>query len=379
MTSGGTPVAVRARDDQLEALIDSLGRGGALPSAWYTDTSIHARERDAILRRGWHYGAHTGQLAVVGDQVVCEVAGVPVVLVRADDAIRGFVNICRHRAHIVVLGAQRRSTMQCPYHAWTYGLDGGLRHAPRSDLEPDFDTSELRLAPVQTAVWGPTVWVNIDLGAPEFSSWTAGLPELTSEQGLDVTDHRFGFEMTWTIKANWKVFLDNAIECYHCPTCHPDLSRVLEMDPTRQHMALGGRFWSNHSIPFRPVPLGDRQRIAPPADERRTYYFNWIFPTTYFQHAGWGFDIGTVDVRGVDEIGFRSLTFVPTGTSDADVEALRQRYAVNPTVDEDVAICERVQHAHATGVAAPGRLLPSSEWLLSHYQRVVVEMVAEAG
>ena len=216
--------------------------------------------------------------------------------------------------------------------------------------------------------------------------------------------HRFGFEFEWTINANWKVFLDNAIECYHCSTCHPALARVLEMNHRVQHLSLGGRFWSSHTIPFRRVPLGERAPIrhptptsgrvvsevntrigtpAPPGAsaaasdiEPRLYHFHWIFPATYFQHAGWGFDIGSVDVLGVEEIRFRSLTFVPTDTPADELEALRQRYSLNPTVDEDVAICGHVQRAHATGMAAPGRLLPSSEWLLGHFQRVVVEMVA---
>jgi choline monooxygenase len=299
------------------------------------------------------------------------------VLVRDADGVRGFVNICRHRAHVVVLGAQRRSTMQCPYHAWTYGLDGCLRHAPRSDLEEDFDARPLSLTPVQTAVWGPMIWVNVDLGAPPFERWIDGLPALAQQRGLDVERHRFGFEIEWIVHANWKVFLDNAIECYHCPTCHPELARVLEMDPQRQHAAIGGRYWSTHTIPFRPVPLGDRPSVAPTTgDDARLYHFHWIFPTTYFQYAGWGFDIGSVSVRGVDEIGFRSITFVADDMSGDEVEAMRERYSGNPTVDQDVAICQQVQRAHATGVARTGRLLLSSEWLLSHFQRVVVESVA---
>jgi hypothetical protein len=83
-------------------------------------------------------------------------------------------------------------------------------------------------------------------------------------------------------------------------------------------------------------------------------------------------------VLGVDEIRFRSVTFVPRDTAEADIDAMRERYDVNPTVDQDVAICERVQAAHATGLAPPGQLLPHTEELLLHYQRVDVEMVASA-
>ncbi len=315
---------------------------------------------------------------------MCEIAGVPVLLVRDADCVRGFVNICRHRAHVVVLGPQRRSTMQCPYHAWTYGLDGCLRHAPRSDLEPDFDPSQLSLAPVQTAVWGPTIWVNVDVDAPPFESWIEGLPELARQRGLDVEAHRFGFEIEWTVHANWKVWLDNAIECYHCPTCHPDLARVLEMDPLRQHAAIGGRYWSTHTIPFRPVPLGgsDRDsasRVTSNRDqnpEARLYHFHWIFPTTYFQYAGMGFDIGSVTVRGVDEIGFRSLTFVPTAMSEDEVEPCASATPATRRSTRTWRSASRCSAPTPRASPPPGRLLLSSEWLLSHFQRVVVEMVA---
>jgi phenylpropionate dioxygenase-like ring-hydroxylating dioxygenase large terminal subunit len=346
--------------------------GRALPSWCYTDRAFFERERDLVLRRSWHFAAHSGQLAHVGDQLPVWVAGVPDVLVRGDDGdVRGFVNICRHRAHQVVLEARNRKLLRCLYHGWCYDLDGSLRHAPRSELEPDFDRLDLCLAPVQTAAWGPTIWVNVDADGPSFGDWTEGLAGLVAANGVDVDRHVYGYEFEWTVSANWKVFLDNAIECYHCPTCHPELSRVIEMDPRLQEQSLGGRFWSTHTIPFRRVP-GRTADGSPP----RLYHFHWIFPTTYFQYAGRGFDVGTVDVRGVEQIVFRHLVFVPDDVGAAVIAEQRQRDAGNPTIEQDVAICERVQRAHDSGAAPPGRLMPDSERLLLHYQRVVVAMMA---
>jgi phenylpropionate dioxygenase-like ring-hydroxylating dioxygenase large terminal subunit len=373
--------------DRLETLKRSLAQGYALPSDWYTDPALFDRERDAVLRRGWHFAAHTDELAKVGDQVVGRVAGVPVVLVR-DEAmtVRGFVNICRHRAHQVVLQNQNQRSLQCLYHGWTYGLDGQLRAAPRSKHEPCFDAGDFPLAPVQVFRWGPTVWVNVDRDAPPFEAWTEGLQAVVARH-VDVGAHRFAFEKTWRIRANWKVFLDNAIECYHCATCHPTLARALEMDPTRHVLSLGSPNWVTTEIPFRARAAraggaesdvgwihGGGSEAAP------SYIFHWIFPTSYFQYTngGKGFDIGSIRVLAVDEIEFRAVFFVPQDMPQAEVAERMASYDADPVVGEDVAICERVQDAHQAGVAQPGRLMLGSEWHLQHFQQRIVEMIAAA-
>ena len=239
-------------DTERRELLESLEAGFALPSSWYTDRTLFDQERRRLLRRGWHYGAHTGELSEPGDQALCQVAGVPVVLVAGEDGeIRGFVNICRHRAHIVVNEPGNRRTLQCMYHGWTYNLDGCLRRAPRAETELEFDPAEFGLIPVQTAVWGPMVWVNVDRDAPGFFDWIGGLPELVATHGLDLEAQQYAFEGEWEIPTNWKVFLDNAIECYHCPTCHPGLADVLEMDPELHKLSVGGRYWISHEVPFR--------------------------------------------------------------------------------------------------------------------------------
>jgi choline monooxygenase len=351
-----------------ESLLAAADAGRALPSNWYTDESIFQTESERVLRRSWHYGAHVGDLASVGDVSLRDIAGIPIVFTRAGDGeIRGFVNICRHRAHPVVLepGNRKRETLQCLYHGWTYDFEGELLRAPRAEYETaKFDKSACGLVPVQVHMWGPTVWVNPDLTAPSFEEWTAGLADEVAANGIDVDDHFMAIEREFYIRANWKVFLDNAIECYHCPTCHSQLSSVLVMNPHRQTTTIGNNNWSTHQIPFR--------------HEDRQYFFHWIFPTTYFQYAGQGFDIGAIEVVGIDRIVFRSFTFVPEGTSVQEIANREKRLDESPTIPEDVDICERVQRAHEAGVAPPGQLLPKSEELVLHYQRTLIEMMASS-
>jgi phenylpropionate dioxygenase-like ring-hydroxylating dioxygenase large terminal subunit len=370
-------------------LKSSLANGYALPSPWYTDRALFAKERDSVLRKSWHYATHVGELAKVGDQFVCKIAGVPIVLTRDEqNEIRGFVNICRHRAHQVVLAKQNQRSMQCMYHGWTYGLDGCLRAAPRSKLEPGFDVNEFPLMPIQVALFGPTIWVNLDRQAPPFDKWTDGWSDLVKSHSLDLHSHRFGFEKRWIIKTNWKVFLDNAIECYHCPTCHPTLVRALEMDSRQHTLNIGGDYWISYTIPFRSAengdwsggPGGSPSESEARSDNRPLYHFHWIFPNTFFQYStrGRGFDIGSVDVRDVDEIEFRNVFFFPTSMSDEEVTNLKTVYDQDPVVGEDVAICERVQVAHEAGLVPPGKLLMNSEAQLQHFQRVLVDMMERA-
>lgn len=347
-------------------LLEGIEKGQGLPSSWYTDPNIFQAETERVLRKSWHFGTHSGMLEQPGDTVVKDVAGIPVVFTRSGDGeIRGFVNICRHRAHPVVIegGHRKRETMQCLYHGWTYDFEGSLLRAPRAEYEHEaFDKSVCGLVPVRTHVWGPTVWVCPDLEAPDFVEWTSGLQELVASHDVDVEDHVFAFERNFEIRANWKVFLDNAIECYHCPTCHSQLSTVLVMNPHRHEISVGNSQWSTQNIPFK--------------NEDRLYHFNWIFPTTYFQYAGAGFDVGAIEPVDVDHIRFRSLTFVPKATSPAEISEREAKLDNDPTISEDVAICERVQQAHEVGIAPPGQLLPESEKLLLHYERTIVQMMA---
>ncbi|MGH3049961.1 MAG: aromatic ring-hydroxylating oxygenase subunit alpha, partial [Gaiellaceae bacterium] len=193
-----------------------------LPYGWYSDPEILRREQERIFRSAWQYAGHTGQLPDGGSGFFTAQAGrVPVVVTRARDGVlRAFVNVCRHRAFPVADGAGSRETLQCPYHAWTYGLDGRLRAAPRAEEEPDFPREELGLVPVAVDTWGPFVFVNactaLEDTVPEpLADALGSMPAQVAELGLDVDalvhHHRWETELD----ANWKIVCENFLECYH--------------------------------------------------------------------------------------------------------------------------------------------------------------------
>ena len=143
------------------------------PWAWYRDPALLEREEQAIFRRSWQY------VGVLGERnVVPGWAGrAPVVVVRDDErAERAFVNVCRHRGSVVVEEAGNRKTLQCAYHAWTYGLDGSLRSAPRSEELSGAD--DLGLVEIRLGAWGPFRFVNMDGGAPPLEDVLGEVPAM---------------------------------------------------------------------------------------------------------------------------------------------------------------------------------------------------------
>src|SRR3954453_1352982 len=118
---------------KLATLAADLDRGISLPSSWFTDPAITALEQERIFRRSWQYVGRAEQVAQVGDYLTGTVGGIPIVVVRAEHGLNALINVCRHRRHEVMSGTGNRKLLQCPYHAWTYELDGRLRTAPRCE------------------------------------------------------------------------------------------------------------------------------------------------------------------------------------------------------------------------------------------------------
>jgi phenylpropionate dioxygenase-like ring-hydroxylating dioxygenase large terminal subunit len=131
------------------------------------------------------------------------VGHVPLVVVRdRDGVLRAIVNVCRHRGAEVVAGSGRCTTLQCHYHAWTYGLDGALRAAPRSEADPDFDREELALRPAQVDTWGPFIFVNADAGAAPLAETLGSLPDIVRTGGIDVDAVTFQSRAPYSLAAN---------------------------------------------------------------------------------------------------------------------------------------------------------------------------------
>jgi choline monooxygenase len=365
---------------RVEDLREALAAGATLPADWYSDPAVLRREQETIFRRSWQYAGHSDLVAEPGDWFTTHAGAIPVVVTRDQDGdVNAFVNVCRHRGHVIADGAGHRGTLQCPYHAWTYGLDGSLRAAPRSEREPDFDRNAFSLLPVQVAAWGPLLFVNPDLDAPSLDEALGALPGHVEASGLVLSRLRFRERREWTIAANWKIAIENYLECYHCPVAHPGFSKVIDVDPDAYVLRWDGLVSSQFGTP-RPAALaGDGSAPYNPAGEIKEAQYHLLWPnTTINVEAGSGnisADLTRPDGPG-RSVGLTDYFFY----EDVSDETARQMMDFATQVGiEDAGLVESVQRGLDSRMVPQGRLLLSSEHLIQHFQRLVFEAVTDAG
>ncbi len=328
-----------------------------LPWSWYTDPAVLQLERERIFRRSWQYVGHAGDVPEPGSFWATWVGDVPVVLVRDhEDNVHAFLNVCRHRGSLVCEGSGRRETLQCPYHAWTYGLDGRLITAPRSKREGGIDRDELGLVPLRLDAWGPLLFVNPDADAGPLDDFLDGLPERITDAGIDLDALRFLRRWEYELDCNWKVSAENFLECYHCPTAHPGFSAVMNVNPDAYLLETSNGRMSQHGPP-RVEPRG----AYDPTGEIKRGQFHLLFPGTVMNVMPGrpNLSIGPIIPRGPEKTGRFLDYFV---AEDADETWIEESLAFDAQVGiEDRALVERVQAGVRTGLVEDGRLLPESE------------------
>jgi Rieske 2Fe-2S family protein len=208
----------------LERVLLPFGPSRLLPQEAYTSQDVLDWERTHLFEGSWTCAGTTFELQRPGDQHAVRVGRDGILLVRGEDGtLRGFYNVCRHRAHELLPpdGCRSARSIRCPYHGWTYGLDGALRHG--SDQE-GFDPAREGLIEARVQEWGAWVFVNASGDAPPFADWIGTLEGLC--RGYETGRLRVGAEHVYEIPANWKLVVENYDECYHCPQIHPQLCKV---------------------------------------------------------------------------------------------------------------------------------------------------------
>ncbi len=211
------------------SLIPTLG------GAYYTDPEVFAREQARIFERMWFCVVRSSDLATPGAFRKVQVGRESVLVVRGrDGGLRAFLNICRHRGAQLCTepSGEIKRNLQCPYHAWTYGLDGQLVAAPNLTKMPDVDRVEKGLHKVQLREWLGYAWVSLADEPPSFEEDVQGavvqrLGDLESLERYETQDLEVGRRITYDVRANWKLIVENFMECYHCATIHPELTEVL--------------------------------------------------------------------------------------------------------------------------------------------------------
>jgi phenylpropionate dioxygenase-like ring-hydroxylating dioxygenase large terminal subunit len=316
-----------------------ISRAWSIPAPFYTDPDVFAQEKERVFARTWQVVGHHSQLTKPGDFFTTELLGEPLLLVRgAQGELRGFYNVCRHRAGPPAEGCGSRKLFRCGYHGWTYGLDGALISAPEFEGQPGFDANEFALVPVRAEEWFNLIFVNFDSSAEPLIKSLGQLPAQAERFGF--TGMRLFERRTYDMKCNWKTYVDNYLEGYHLPSVHPGLNRELDynaysVEPYARHV--------RQFSPIRGAQPGDATpRRYPQASSDLTTDYFWIFPNWMLNCYPDNVSLNIVWPIDVN----RSLAIFEWYLPEEGLGSSAAKSAVefsDQIQNEDVGICETVQ------------------------------------
>lgn len=255
-----------------------------MPGKYYTSSAILDEERARLFPGMWHCVGRASSLGHAGDYLVREVAGESIILVRGKDRqLRAFFNVCRHRGTRLCSASagQFSETIQCPYHAWTYGIDGRLIGAPHMNEVEGFDKADYPLHRAAVAEWEGFVFVNVSRAPQPFAEWFT--PLIGRLARYDLSKLVVGHSVKYEVKANWKLVFQNYSECLHCPMIHPELSTMMPYTSGANDLVdgpfLGGYMELNHeSATISGKACGRLVSPTLAADDRRRAYYYTIMP-----------------------------------------------------------------------------------------------------
>jgi choline monooxygenase len=322
------------------------------PSSWYTDSSVFELEQPTVFSHTWQFIGRSEQVRDPGQYISCEIAGEPILVVRGNDAIlRGFFNVCRHHAAAVITQSEGTAqSLRCPYHGWTYDLQGALVLAPEFGGVADFNRFANSLVPIEIAVYKNWVFAKLDQGNPSLQDFF-GKDLLDHFEALNLEQLNWLERRSYTLNCNWKVFVDNYLDGgYHVPHLHRALNSVL--DYGNYTIETGERFCLQSSPLVLHSSEGDTGALR--RGERALYY--WIYPNLMINIYASVMDTNLVIPRGVE----RTEIIFDYYFADVSLGAKQQNLAsiaVSEQIQaEDVAICESVQRGLASRSYSAGRL-----------------------
>ena len=369
-----TDVIVKSRDLMPQGAL-------TLPAAYYVDHEFFRREMDVLFGQLWICAGRTEQVERPGQFFIREVAGESVIVTRgASPRVNAFYNVCRHRGTRLCTedAGTFGGSIQCPYHAWTYDLDGRLIGAPHMEEVPHFRKDDYPLHRVHADVWDGHIFLNLAKEPQPLSTQLADLPPKFRPWRME--DLRLGHRIVYDVKANWKLLIQNYSECLHCPNLHPALNRL-------------SHYLSGENEPLRATYMGGRMDLRPGVatlsmdgtcpraflpglsgeDVRRVYYYA-IFPNMLLSlhpdymlvHTLW--PLAADRTINVCEWHFHPETLAQSGFNASDAIEFWDM-----TNRQDWHVCELSQAGIASRAYTPGPY-SNREDLLYAFDNMIVEL-----
>ncbi len=321
-----------------------LEYASTIPAAWYVDERVAGLERDQVFGNNWIAIGRADQVADAGQFFTFDLAGEPLIVVRgADHELRAFYNVCRHHAAAVATASCGiAQLLRCPYHGWTYGLDGSLKGTPDFAGVCNFERAANGLVPVRVANWEGFIFVNLNQDAPALESHLGDLAQRVTVGGL-----KFFSRKCYTLACNWKVYVDNYLDGgYHVPHLHKALNSVLDYS---EYTVENG---SNYVLQSSPMVVSQDALVAQTRTGDRADYY-WLYPNFMINLYEGVMDTNLVLPLGLE----RCLVVFDFFFGDTTPEYNSESVAVSDRVQaEDVDICESVQRGLHSRSYGAGRL-----------------------
>ena len=350
-----------------------IRRASTIPARLYNDPVYLELERERVFARTWQLAGRVEQVAESGQFFTAEIGNDSIVVLRDGETLRGFYNVCLHRAGPVAHGCGKRQTLQCKYHGWTYTLKGELLRAPEMEGVDRFHPEDMRLRAVAVATWGPLVFVNLDGTAPPLGDVLETIPSRVAHFGCE--SMRYVMRKEYELACNWKVYVDNYLEGYHIPVVHPSLHKEIDYDSYRVEPH---RYSSIQHAPLRPVHGASSDRkYDPSATDIPEAVYGWVFPNMmlniYMGQMQTNLVLPVSHDRTV--VVFEWFASNPPEDPAADPAWSRLIEFSDEIQAEDVDICETVQRNLRSRVYDRGRYSAKRENGVHHFHSLLHEFL----
>lgn len=347
----------------MDAIGDSIEHGWQMPARFYCDPQMHEIEQAAIFKKAWLCVGREAGLVNPGDYLTAQLGEVPIFVVRGEDGrLYGHVNACRHRLHPVALGESGcQRLFQCRYHGWTFTPEGALRSGPGLEHCPQSEKDRLGLIPIQIATFRGFIFANADSDAPTLETWLENAGELLDSLNIDLNDWDFSGTLTYDVDADWKLFSENSLECYHCPLVHQNTFATHFGTQPQDYIT---REFANVLSQHAPCSLGpegyDLQSL-------KGFRFVFVWPSTYISVDDFVGTVARIIPIGPQRTRFCVDTFVRPGSDPAVIEKWLDVY--DKTFEEDKVVVTAQQAGYQSGMIGQGRLMPYREASIQMFQR----------
>ncbi len=348
-----------------------------MPARFYTSAETYGLEKDAIFYRTWHYAGHVSQVAEPRSYFTTSIHEQNVFVARGQDGeLRAFYNVCAHRGHELLQGSGRKNVITCPYHAWAYDFEGKLVAARNSENVAGFNRCDFALKPVRLEVFCGMVMVNLDPDTKPFAEQFDGLEDEIRQYMPSVDTLEFAQRDTFDVAANWKVLIDNFLECYHCAPAHKDFVDLVDMNSYRtithkrysSQCAAAPRTTSSNAFSFEPGEV----------DFGYAGFFVWPNFTIWIYPGEANLSVlqmnPTAPARTIEYQDW----FTPGGKLSPQLKEAAD-YQKDILQPEDIGLCESVQRGLNSKGYNQGRFIVDhgktelSEHAVHHFQTMVME------